>query len=61
MKPTANAHLNRSVGPFIEDMLWSFDRGIRFCAVCNKRETEYNLSTKFKFNAHAHQLKNKDD
>ena len=63
-KPTAHAHLNRSVGPYImyiEDMLWSFDRGIGFCAVYNKRETEYHLCTKFKCYAHAQQLKNEED
>ena len=38
-KPTAHAHLNRSLGPYIEDMFRSFDRGIRFFAVYNKRET----------------------
>ena len=43
LKPTVHAHLNRYVGPYIEDLLLSFDRGIRFCAVYNKRETEYNL------------------
>ena len=47
--PTAHAHLNRSVGPYtmyIEDMLWYFDRSIRFCAVYYKRETEYHLCKK---------------
>ena len=29
-----------SVGPYIEDMLWSFDWGIGFCAVYNKREKD---------------------
>ena len=41
-KNTAHAHLNRSVGPYImyiEDMLWSFDKGISFCELYNKRET----------------------
>ena len=61
MKPTAHAHLNRSVGPCIEDMLWSFGRGIGFCAVYNKRETALIPSTKFKFYAHAQQLKNEED
>ena len=28
--PTAHAHVNRSEGPFIEDMLWPFDKGIGF-------------------------------
>ena len=56
MKQTAHAHLNRSVGPYIEDMLQSFDRGIGFCASYNNRETEYHLCTIFKFHAHAQQL-----
>ena len=43
INPTAHANLNRSVGPYIEDMLWSFDRGIGICAVYNKRETEFCL------------------
>ena len=63
-KPTAHSHLNWSVGPYImyiEDMLWSFDRGIGFCAVYNKRETENHLCTKFKFYAYAKQLKNEKD
>ena len=63
-KRTAHAHQNRSVGPYImyiEDMLWSFDRGIGFCAVYNKRETEYLLCTKFKFYAHALHKKNEKD
>ena len=30
---------------YTEDMLWSFDRGIGFCAVYNKKETEYDLCT----------------
>ena len=60
-KQTANAHLNRSLGPYPEDMLRSFDRGIRFCAVYNKRETKYNFCTIFKFYAHAQQLKNEED
>ena len=58
---TPHAHLNRSVGPFIEDMLRSFDRGIGFCAGYNKRETEYHLCTIFKFYAHAQELKNEED
>ena len=61
LDPTAHSHLNRSVGPVIEDMIWSFDRGIGFCAVHNQRETEYHLCTKFKFHAHAQQLKNEED
>ena len=44
---------------YIEDMLLSFDRGIGFCEVYNKRETGYHLCTKFKFYAHAQQLKMK--
>ena len=56
-----HAHLNRSVGPYIEDMLRSFDRGIRFCADYNKKETEYHLCTVFKFYAHAQQFKNVED
>ena len=62
-KPTAHAHQNRYVGPYImyiEDMLCSFDRGIRFGAVYKNR-TEHHLCTKFKFHAHAHQLKNEED
>ena len=46
---------------YIEDMLWSFDRGKEFYAVYNKSETEYQLCTKFKFYAHAQQLKNEED
>ena len=30
-KPTVHAQLNRSVGPYIEDMLQSFDSGLGFC------------------------------
>ena len=58
---TAHAHLNRSEGPYIEDVLWSFDRGNWFCAVYNKREIEYHLCTVFKFYAHAQQIKNEED
>ena len=63
-KPTAHAHQNRYVGPYImyiEDMLWSFDRGIRFLRSLQKSRTEHHLCTKFKFYAHAHQLKNEED
>ena len=60
-KSTAYAHLNRSLGPYIEDMLRSFDKGIRFCVVYNKSETEYHFCTIFEFYAHAQQLKNKED
>ena len=62
--PPSHAHLIRSVGPYImhiEDMLWSFDRDIGFWAIYNERETEYRLRTKFKFYAHAQQLKNEED
>ena len=55
-KPAAHAHLNRFVGPYIEDIIWSFDTVIWFCAVYNKRETEYNVCTIFNLYAHA-QLK----
>ena len=59
-KPTAQAHLNRYVGThimYIEDMLSSFDMRIRCCAVYKKRKTESHLCTKFKFYAHAQQVK----
>ena len=56
-----HAHLNRSVGPYIEDVLRSFDKGIGLCADYNKRETEYHLCTKFKFYAHAQLLKHVED
>ena len=46
---------------YIEDMLLSFDSGTRFCAIYNKRETEYHLCTIFKIYAHAKQLKNDYD
>ena len=45
-KPTAHAHLKSSVGlyiMYIEDMLWSFDRGIRFCAVYKKENRTPSL------------------
>ena len=46
---------------YIEDLLRSFDRGIGVRAVYKKKETEYHLVKKFKFYAHARQLKNKED
>ena len=48
--PCASKQICRSLFMmYVEYMLWSFDRGIGFCAVHNKRETEYHICTKFKF------------
>ena len=60
-KLTSHAHLNTSVGPYIGDVLPSFDRDFRFCALYNKREIEYNLCTVFKLYAHAQQITNEED
>ena len=55
---------NRSVGPYvmyIEDLVWSFDRGIGFRAVYKKKRNRIPPCKKFKFYSHAQQLKKEED
>ena len=50
-----------SLGPYIDEMFCPLIWTSGFCAVYNKRETEYRFCTIFKFYAHVQQLKNKED